>query len=150
MADSPIVQIHKKIVELIAVDYATGYSTVNLTGNVIRGLFSEPSIVPSACVHFQDVAEEYGPTFGRFSGNIIYEIFCFIGGANPQERSDNSLNLASDIIKALTANRQLGLGSLVDDIKCDYSSVDGDKFGFNGIGIGYIRATVKFQSDTGV
>ena len=76
--------------------------------------------------------------------------FCFIGGANPQERSDQSLNLASDIIKALTANRQLGLGSLVDDIKCDYSSVDGDKFGFNGIGIGYIRATIKFQSDTGV
>ena len=53
------------------------------------------------------------------------------------------------MIAAITDNRQLGLGSEVDDVMCDFLSLDGDVFGVDGVGVGYIRVTVFFQSDSG-
>ena len=150
MPDCRIVSIQKKIVDLIAVDYSAGYSGVNMTNNVIRGMVEEPPTVPFACVRFQDAIEEYGPTMGRFRGDAIFEVYAFVGGATFQDRADASLNISSDMITKITANRQLSLGALVDDVKCDFTSVEGDKVGLNSLAIGYIRVIVKFHSDDGV
>ena len=150
MADSTIVLIHKKLAELIAVNYSSGYSGLNLTSAVVRGSVAEPPQIPFGCVHFSDALEDYGPTMGRFSSNGIFEIYVFAGGTSVSERSDNSLNLVSDCIKALTADRSLGLSGLIDDIKCSFLSLDGDRYGVAGVGIGYIRAEISFQSATGV
>ena len=150
MPDCRIVQIQKKIVDLIAVNFGAGFSGVDMTGRVIRGMVESPPSVPYACVRFEDAIEEYGPTLGRFRADAIFEVYAFVGGSSFQDRADASLNIASDMITKITANRQLSLGGLVDDVKCDFTSVDGDKVGLNSLAIGYIRVTVKFQSDDGV
>ena len=150
MTDCRIVKIHKKIQELIGVSYAAGFSGLNLTGNVIRGMVDEPPVIPFACVRFEDAIEDYGPTMGRYRGDALFEIYCFVGGSSFEDRNDMALNISSDMISKLTAIRNLSLPDDVDDIKCDFTSIDGDKVGLNGIGIGYIRATIKFQSDNGV
>ena len=156
MADSTIVLIHKKLAELIGRNYSaswpdgsSSHSGLNLTGQVGRGSLVEPPVVPYASVHFSDALEEYGPTMGRFSANAIFEIYVFAAGSSLSDRSDNSLNLVSDCIKALTDDRSLGLSGLIDDIKCSFLALDGDRYGIAGIGIGYIKAEIKFQSATG-
>jgi hypothetical protein len=150
MPDCRIVKIHKKLQELIGVSFAAGFSGIDMSGRVVRGMVDQPPMVPFSCIRFDDAIEDYGPTMGRYSGNAIFEIYCFIGGSSFQERGDQALNLSSDIISAITANRSLALPSEVDDVKCDFTAIDGDKVGLNNIGIGYIRVTVKFQSDNGV
>tara|TARA_Y100000593_G_C4323788_1_gene345528 strand:+ start:14438 stop:14899 length:462 start_codon:yes stop_codon:yes gene_type:complete len=152
MADSRTVQIHKQIVSIIAQDYtgASYYSGLDMTeGNVIRGKVDIPPMIPFATVGFRRVNEDYGPTLGRFQGDIIFEAFVFVGGSAFNERLDNALNLCSDMVKKITANRQLALGSLVDDVKCDIAAGDGEEVGMSNTGIGLITITVKFQSDDG-
>ena len=119
MADSRITQIHKKLQELLSVNHAT-YSNVNLTDRVVRGSVVQPPYTPFGTVFFVDAVESY-----------------------------TGSTLASDGVKAITANRQLALGSLVDDVLVSYTALDGDKYGLSGIGIGMIRINVKFVSDDG-
>ena len=150
MADSRIVQTHKKLQELIGVDYAAGFSGVNLSlDNVVRGRIEAPPYVPFATIAYQGTNEEYGPTLGRYQGRSIFEVFAYVGGDSYQIRSDNSINLSFDIIKAITNDRSLGLGGLIDDVICSQDSIDGDEVGLQSIGIGYVKITVSFQSDNG-
>lgn len=149
MADSRIVQIHKKLAELTAVDFAGGYSAIDFTNRVIRGIEPEPIMVPRACIRFVDSMEDFGPTMGKYQGKAIFEIYAFVNGKNPISRSDVALNVCSDFIKAITANRQLSLGALVDDVKCDFTAIEGDSFGVEGCGIGYVKVTVSYRSDDG-
>ena len=149
MADSRIVQIHKKLETLIGVNYAAGYSGVDFTNRVIRGIEPEPIMVPRACIRFVDSLEDFGPTLGKYQGKAVFEIYAFVSGSSPIKRNDMALNVASDMIVAITANRRLSLGSLVDDVKCDFSAVEGDAFGLEGCGIGYIKVTVSYRSDDG-
>lgn len=150
MADTRIVTIHKKIAELIGGDFSAGYSGVDMTGRVIRGSVIEPPYQPFACVMFNQAIEDYGPTLGRFQFEALYEIYAYIGGTSPQNRFDNATNLSGDMIEAITANRQLTLGSSVDDVLCSFTAIDGEKYGLNQTGIGYIQVKVKCVSDTGV
>lgn len=150
MADSRIVTVHKKIQELIGVDYSSGFSGLDLSsGNVVRGKLEQPPYLPFATVAYQGTSEDYGPTLGRYQGTAKFEIFAFVAGASYQERSDNCINLSFDIIKALTADRSLGLSGQIDDILCQQDAIDGDEVGLQSTGIGYIVASVTFQSDTG-
>ena len=57
---SPIVQIENAIKDIIAVDYASGYSGVDLTGRVIVGEVPDPPMIPFATVQFIDFIEEHG------------------------------------------------------------------------------------------
>tara|TARA_Y100001973_G_scaffold106151_1_gene182380 strand:+ start:1907 stop:2362 length:456 start_codon:yes stop_codon:yes gene_type:complete len=149
MADARLTTIHKKIQELLAVNHTT-YSGVDLSGAVVRGSVVQPPYTPFGCVFFVDCVEQYeGATLGRYKATANFEAYLFVGGATVIERNDNALNLASDGVKALTANRQLGLGLLVDDVLLSYTAVNGDKYGLSGIGIGMIRISVKFVSDDG-
>ena len=148
MADARLTTIHKKLQAILAVNH-TSYSGVALTGRVVRGSVVNPPYTPFGCVYFIDAVEQYGPTMGRFQSTANFEAYLFIGGSSVDERNDNAINLASDGVKAITANRQLALGSLVDDVLVSYTAVDGDKYGLSGIGIGLIRINVKFVSDDG-
>ena len=148
MADARLTKIHKKLQSLLAVNHTT-FSNVDLSDRVVRGSVVNPPYTPFGCVYFIDAIEEYGPTMGRFQSTANYEAYLFVGGSSVEERNDNAINLASDGVKAITANRQLSLGSLVVDVLVSYTALDGDKYGLSGIGIGLIRINVKFVSDDG-
>tara|TARA_Y100001963_G_scaffold159863_1_gene265799 strand:+ start:494 stop:946 length:453 start_codon:yes stop_codon:yes gene_type:complete len=150
MPDARLVTVHKKLAELIGQDFSSGYSQVNMTGRIVRGSIVQPPYTPFGCVYFIEALEDYGPTMGRYQGTANFEAYMYIGGADEAERNDNALNLASDAVAAITANRQLTLGQNVDDVLCSYTALDGDKFGLEGIGIGYIRIACKFRTSDGV
>lgn len=150
MSDSRIVTIHKKIAELIGVDFSSGHSGVDFTNRVIRAVEIDPVMVPMANVKFVDSIEEFGKTLGRFYGKAVFEIYIFQNGKDPISRADASLNACSDMIKALTANRTLSLGSnICEDVICDFMHLEGDAFGVDGTGIGFVRVTTTYQSDDG-
>ena len=67
-----------------------------------------------------------------------------------EERTVNAMDLVEDMVEALVVNRQIGLNSIVDDIKCAFVAEDGDRYGIEGVGIGYIEVQVFSQSDTGI
>jgi|TARA_R100000084_G_scaffold50680_1_gene21115 hypothetical protein len=151
---SPIIQIEDKIKTLIGVDYAAGYSGLNLTDRVIIGEVPDPPMIPFATVQFVDFIEESsGPqALGRYRGTVEFNIICFCAGtsAHVSTRRAQAINLSSDIIKALTADRLLGFTSgIVDDIRCSFLARDGDKLGIPNCGIGYIRVIVDRQTDRG-
>ena len=143
-------QITEKIRDLIAVDFSLGASGVNMQNTVQIGATIEPPYVPFACVSFSQATSEYGQSLGRYRITNTFEIYVFIGGASVQERTVNAMDLVEDIIQALCADRQIGLSSIVDDIKCAFLAEDGDRYGIEGIGIGYIEVQVYSQSDTGI
>lgn len=149
MSDSRIVSIHKKLAELVGVDFASGYSGIDFTNRVVRTGETEPVTTPFCSVVFVDSLEKFGPTMGRYSGEAIFEVYCFVTGSNTEKRNDEALNVISDMIKAITANRQLGLGSLVDDVICSFKSIDGNVFGLNSIQIGFIEVKVSYKSEDG-
>ena len=62
-----------------------------------------------------------------------------MGGGDVEERTVNAMDLVEDMVEALVANRQIGLNAIVDDIKCAFVAEDGDRYGIEGVGIGYIQ-----------
>ena len=149
MADSKIRQIADAIKSKIAVSYAGETSGIDLSNRVVMGAIIEPPYLPYGCVVFLQSTSDYGQTMGRYRITANFEAYGFVGGANVSERTLNAMDLASDMIKALTADRQLGIPSVVDDIKCAFTAEDGDRYGIEGTGIGYIQIEVFYQTDTG-
>ena len=101
---------------------------------------------------FVDFVEEHGQALGRYQGDAEFTIVCYCGGtgAHVDGRRKQAVNLASDIIRAITANRLLGFtDGIVDDVKCSFLARDGDKFGIPNVGIAYIRLLVTRQTDRG-
>ena len=143
-------QITEKIRDLIAVDFTSGESGIDMQNTVQIGATIEPPYVPFACVSFSQAASEYGQSLGRYKITNTFEIYAFVGGADVEERTVNAMDLVEDMIQALCADRQIGLSSIVDDIKCAFLAEDGDRYGIEGIGIGYIEVQVYSQSDTGI
>ena len=150
MADSRIVQIHKKIAELVAVDFTSGSSELNFSGRGFRVVQLDNIMIPSVGIKFVDSIEENtNVSLGRYRAKAIFEVYAFCGGTTNEARTDAALNSCSDMVKALTTNRQLNLGTLVDDIMCDFMSIDGDILGVDGVGVGYVRVNVFYQTDDG-
>ena len=143
-------QITEKIRDLIAVDFTSGESGIDMQNTVQIGATIEPPYVPFACVSFAQAASEYGQSLGRYRITNTFEVYAFVGGADVEERTVNAMDLVEDMIQALCADRQIGLASIVDDIKCAFLAEDGDRYGIEGIGIGYIEVQVYSQSDTGI
>jgi hypothetical protein len=152
MPQSPIIRIEDAIKTTIAADYSSGYSGLDLTNKVVIGEVTEPPTVPYATIQFIDFIEEHGQTLGRYQGDAEYVIVCYCGGssAHVDTRRKQAVNLASDIIKSITANRLLGFtDGIVDDVKCSFLARDGDKYGIPNVGIAYIRLMVTRQTDRG-
>ena len=142
-------QITEKIKELIAVDYSSGDSGLDMRNAVQIGAIIDPPYIPFGCVVFVQSTSEYGQSLGRYRITYTFEIYGFVGGGNVQERVVNAMDLCSDMVKSITADRQIGLSSLVDDVKCAFTAEDGDRYGIEGAGIGYIQVEVYTQTDTG-
>ena len=151
MADSRVYRILDAIKGKIAADFSSGSSALNMTDRVILGSVAEPPFVPFGCTFFLDFTSEHGPTLGRYRMVPRYEIYLFVAGNDQSERARSAMNLCSDVIENLTADRFLGLGGVViDDVLCQFTALDGDRFGLDNIGIGYIEVTTPFQSSTGI
>ncbi len=149
---APIILIENAIKSIIAVDYASGYSGLNLSDRVIIGEVPDPPMIPFATVQFIDFIEEHGQVLGRYQGDSEFNIVAFCAGSSDSvaARRSQAINLASDMIKALTADRLLGFTSgIVDDIRCSFLARDGDKMGIPNVGIAYIRILVTRQTDRG-
>ena len=133
----------------VAVSYAADTSVIDLSNRVVMGAIIEPPYLPYGCIVFLQSTSDYGQTMGRYRVTANFEVYGFVGGANVSERTLNAMDLASDIIQKLIFDRQLGLPNIVDDIKCAFTAEDGDRYGIEGTGIGYIQIEVFYQTDTG-
>lgn len=143
-------QIAEKIKELIAVDYSGGESALDMQNKVQIGAIIDPPYIPFGCVSFVQASSEYGQSLGRYRITNTFEVYAFVGGGDVEERTVNAMDLVEDMVEALCANRQIGLNAIVDDIKCAFVAEDGDRYGIEGVGIGYIEVQVYSQSDTGI
>ena len=143
-------QIAEKIKELIAVDFSSGESGLDMQDKVQIGAIIDPPYVPFACVSFAQATSDFGQSLGRYRITNTFEVYAFVGGGDVEERTVNAMDLVEDMVEALVANRQIGLNAIVDDIKCAFVAEDGDRYGIEGVGIGYIEVQVYSQSDTGI
>ncbi len=143
-------QIVEKIKELVAVDYTAGESGLDMRNKVQVGAIIDPPYIPFGCVSFVQATSEYGQSLGRYRITNTFEVYAFVGGGDVEERTTGAMDLVEDMVEALCADRQIGLSSIVDDIKCAFVAEDGDRYGIEGVGIGYIEVQVYSQSDTGI
>jgi len=143
-------QITEKLKQLIAVDFSAGESALDMSNAVHIGAIIDPPYVPFACVSFVQASSEYGQSLGRYRITNTFEVYAFVGGGDVEERTINAMDLVEDMVEALCADRQIGLNAIVDDIKCAFVAEDGDRYGIEGVGIGYIEVQVYSQSDTGI
>jgi hypothetical protein len=151
VADSRVVHIQNAILGKVAQDFTSGYSALDMTGKVIIGTVDAPPYIPYGCVNFTDYSTEHGPTLGRYRSRARFEVYVFCGGGNPSERIKRAMNLVSDIINAITQNRFIGLSAgTIDDVLCNFTAVDGQKYGIENTGIGYIEITTPFVSEAGI
>ncbi len=151
MADARIVRILEALVTKTGQDFTNNYSALDMTNKVLTGFVSEPPYLPFAAVNFTDYTTQHGPSLGRYRSTSRFDIYLYVGGDNPTSRVKRAMNLTSDVINAITANRFLGLGGgVIDDVLCNFTAVDGQNYGIENCGIGYIEVTIPFQSDGGI
>tara|TARA_Y100000310_G_scaffold339598_1_gene432762 strand:- start:506 stop:967 length:462 start_codon:yes stop_codon:yes gene_type:complete len=153
VASDPVyLQAFKAIADLIAVDFSSGYSGLDLSGSgqVVRGIMPQAPMIPSACVFMFDIKEDFGQSLDRYQAEIVFEIYGFCGGTSLVDRMDNACRLGGDLINALTTDRTLGLNGLTDDVICNFAALEGDRYQVEGVAIAYIEVKVKYQSSSGV
>lgn len=153
MSDSRLYTILNALKGKIAADFtgASYSSGLDMRNRCIIGLIDQPPEVPYACVTFLDHTSEHGRSLGEYRMNPRFEIYLFVSGSSVEERTKQVLNLISDVIKNITANRFLGLGGgTIDDVLCQTTAIEGDRFGLENTAVGYIEVTTPFQSTTGV
>jgi len=155
MPDSTTYRIINALKDKTAQDFTSGYSGVDLRNCAVIGSILEPPQIPYASINFIDFTTEQGLNLASYRMTARFEIYVFCGGASVAERLQNAVNLSSDVIKAITEDRWLGLANpdttrTIDNVICNFTAVEGDRYGLDNVAIGYIEATVPFQSRTGV
>jgi hypothetical protein len=155
MANATIYRVLEALQSKAATDFTSGYSGFDMRNSVIIGALLDPPRIPFASVSFIDYSTEQGLNLTSYRMQGRFEIYCFCGGSNLEDRTKNVLNLTSDIIKEITNDRFLGLANpdttrTIDNVICNFTSVEGDRFGLDNVAIGYIEVNVTFQSRTGV
>ena len=155
MANATIYRVLEALQTKVEQDFTGDHSGLDMRNSVVIGAILDPPRVPYASISFLDFSTEQGLNLASYRMSARYEIFCFCGGVNLEDREKNVLNLTSDIIKSITADRFLGLANpdttrTIDNVICNFTAIEGDRFGLDGIAIGYIEVTVTFQSRTGI
>tara|TARA_A200000159_G_scaffold122881_1_gene117407 strand:- start:398 stop:865 length:468 start_codon:yes stop_codon:yes gene_type:complete len=155
MSNATIYRVLEALQGKAATDFSAGYSGLDMRSSVVIGALLDPPRIPYASVSFIDYTTEQGLNLASYRMNGRFEIYCFCGGANLADRTKNILNLTSDIIKEITADRFLGLANpdttrTIDNVICNFTAIEGDRFGLDNVAIGYIEVTVTFQSRTGI
>ena len=74
-------QIVEKIQELIAVDYSSGESGLDMQNKVQIGAIIDPPYLPFACVSFVRATSDFGQSLGRYRITNTFEVYAFVGGA---------------------------------------------------------------------
>ena len=155
MSNATIYRVLEALQGKAATDFSAGHSGLDMRNSVVIGALLDPPRIPYASVSFVDYTTEQGLNLASYRMNGRFEIYCFCGGANLADRTKNILNLTSDIIKEITADRFLGLANpdttrTIDNVICNFTAIEGDRFGLDNVAIGYIEVTVTFQSRTGI
>ena len=152
MSDCIQVQILTRLAVIIAADYSSGFSGYNLssTGKVITGFVPRAPQIPSACIFYVDTIEQQGRTLGRYVGESVYQIVCYTGGFDISTRMKKAINLASDIQKAITTDRTLGLNGLTEDVIVQQTALDGEEYGISQTAVALLEIRVQHQSQFGV
>ena len=151
MADSRVYRILDAIKGKVAADFTSKSSALDMQNKCILGTIIDPPYLPYSCIDFLEYTTEHGPTLGRYTMTARFEVYLFVAGDDLPERMRAAINLCSDVIENITANRFLGLGGgVIDDVLCQFTAIDGNKYGIDGVGIGYIEITTPFQSSTGI
>jgi len=146
---SNIRQIANQIKSKITLAGGGSHSGIDLTNKIVIGAVVDPPYIPYCSIVFNQSSSDYGQTLGRYRITATFDIYLFVGGDSVSDRTLNAMDLSADVIAALTADRQIGIPSIVDDIKCAFTAEDGDRFGIEGIGIGYVQVEVFYQTDNG-
>ena len=155
MSNATIYRVLEALQGKAATDFTAGYSGLDMRNSVVIGALLDPPRIPYASVSFIDYTTEQGLNLTSYRMSGRFEIYCFCGGADLSDRTKNVLNLTSDIIKEVTEDRFLGLANpdttrTIDNVICNFTAIEGDRFGLDGVAIGYIEVNVTFQSRTGV
>ena len=152
MPSSVQVQILDRLKVVAAADYSSGFSGANLSssGRVIIGAPVGAPLVPSAAIIYIDTIETQGRTLGRYVGESVYQIVCYVGGSTLEKRIQLAINLGSDIQKAITIDRTLGLSGLIEDVLVNQTALDGEEYGIAQTGIALLEVRVSHQSIYGV
>lgn len=146
-----VLEIWNAIKTKIAVNYAGGFSGLDMTSRVYQGSYSEAPMIPSCYVIFVDSTEQNGQVLTRYQGSARFQVYCFTSGVNNFERAQLAIKLGADVQKKITDDRTLGLTpGRVDNVICALSALDGDRFGMSTTGIAIVQIDVQFQSDSGV
>ena len=102
-------QIVEKIQEIIAVDYSSGESGLNMQNKVQIGAILSTRLISFCGVSFVQATSDFGQSLGRYRITNTFEVYAFVGGANVEERTVNAMDLVEDMVEALVANRQIDL-----------------------------------------
>lgn len=134
-----------------AFDYSSGYSGLNMEEAIYKGRFVEAPAVPSVYIGFISQTQQNGTTLTRYQGSMVFQLYCFTSGSNNYERTKKAVQLGADIQNRILEDRTLGLtAGRVDNIVIQSTAVDGDRYGFNQLGICILEATIDFVSDRGL
>jgi hypothetical protein len=134
-----------------AFDYSSGYSGLNMEEAIYKGRFVEAPAVPSVYIGFISQTQQNGTTLTRYQGSMVFQLYCFTSGSNNYERTKKAVQLGADIQNRILEDRTLGLtAGRVDNIGIQSTAVDGDRYGFNQLGICILEATIDFVSDRGL
>ena len=150
MSNTIHVQVFDKLKTLVGQDFTNGFSELDLTNSVVLGAVIHSPQVPMASIVFVDTIEQQGRTLGRYVGESVYQIICYVGGHNLDSRIRNAMNLAGDIQKAITQDRTLGLNGLTEDVIVNFTAQDGEEYGISQCGISLLEVRVSHQSLYGV
>jgi len=146
-----IVETWEALATRSAFDYSSGYSGLNMEEAIYKGRFVEAPAVPSVYIGFISQTQQNGTTLTRYQGSMVFQLYCFTSGSNNYERTKKAVQLGADIQNRILEDRTLGLtAGRVDNIVIQSTAVDGDRYGFNQLGICILEATIDFVSDRGL
>lgn len=146
-----IIEVWNALETRSAHDYTSGYSGLDLSEAVYKGRFVEAPAVPSVYIGYISGTQQNGTTLTRYQGDLVFQIYCFASGSNNYDRTKKAVELGADIQNRILEDRTLGLtAGRVDNIVIASTAVDGDRYGFNQLGVCILQATITFVSDRGL
>ncbi len=146
-----IVEVWNALETRTATNYASGFSGLDLSLAVYKGRFVEAPSVPSVYIGFISSTQQNGTTLTRYQGDLVFQLYCFTSGSDNYDRTKKAVELGADIQNRILEDRTLGLtAGRVDNIVIQSTAVDGDRYGFNQVGVCILQATITFVSDRGV
>jgi len=149
---TPIIQeVWEALETKSAHDFTDGYSGLDMTLAIYKGRFVEAPAIPSVYIGFISSTQQNGTTLTRYQGDLVFQLYCFTSGSNNYDRTKKAVQLGADIHNRILEDRTLGLtAGRIDNIVIQSTAVDGDRYGFNQLGVCILQATISFVSDRGV